>query len=435
MNRSFFASRRALMAAPLLCSASGLLGACASAQAAPADAHASVAATSTPVPAARAAQDTLLAMSRIMSLPAAERAAWTRYVQTSAENRRRDRAFIDAELRAAGKDAFTPAPEGNGFSVRPAMNEAWFRTDEARRLADILVSYQTPTGGWSKRTDYVHPRQPGESFGSGDRWTWIGTLDNGATTEQLEFLGRAVAAQNVPAHRDAFARGIEYLLVSQQPGGCWPQVYPLEGGYHDAATYNDDLTVHALQVLRATAAGEYAFVPAEMRARAAAGVERGVECILATQVTVGGKRTIWGAQHDPISLEPVKARAYEHASLTGAESATIFDFLLGIPDPSPRVVAAIEAAVSWFRESAITGYAYAPRGSLTPQPGAGPLWARFYEIGSNRPIFSDRDGVIRYNLSEIGDERRTGYLWYTDKPATSLRRYERWVQRRTGNRE
>ncbi|MBB4634007.1 pectate lyase [Longimicrobium terrae] len=436
MNRSLFALRRARMAAPLLCSASVLLGACAPAQAAPADKPASVAATSAPAPAARAAQDTLLAMSRIVSLPAAERAAWTRYVQTSAENRRRDRAFIDAELRAAGKDAFTPAPQGNGFSVRSAMNEAWFRTDEARRLADILVSYQTPTGGWSKRTDYVHARQPGESFGSDDRWTWIGTLDNGSTTEQLNFLARANAAHNVAAYRDAFARGIEYLLVSQQPSGCWPQIYPLEGGYHDAATYNDDATVHALQVLRATATGEHAFVPAELRARAAAGVERGVGCILATQVAVNGRKTVWGAQHDPISLVPVKARAYEHASLTGRESAAILDFLLGVQNPSPQVTAAIHAAAAWFRESAITGYAYVPRGNLTPQAGAGPIWARFYEIGTNRPIFSDRDGVIRYNLSEIGDERRTGYLWYTDEPATSLRRYERWMQRQTaGNRE
>lgn len=66
---------------------------------------------------------------------------------------------------------------------------------------------------------------------------------------------------------------------------------------------------------------------------------------------------------------------------------------------------------------------------LTASPGAGPLWARFYEIGTNRPIFSDRDGQVRYALSEIGEERRTGYLWYTDEPATTLRRYDRWAAR------
>jgi PelA/Pel-15E family pectate lyase len=242
------------------------------------------------------------------------------------------------------------------------------------------------------------------------------------------FLARAFAAHGDARHAAAFNRGIGYLVEAQRPTGCWPQVYPLMGGYHDAATYNDDATVHALEVLRR--AGRLDFVPAELRARAAAAVQRGIGCIVATQVQAGGRKTVWGAQHDPIGLVPVKARAYEHASLSGRESAAILNFLMQEPDPPPAVVQAIQAGAAWFRETAINGYTYVPRGGLTAQPGAGPLWARFYEIGTNRPIFGDRDGQVRYDLSEIGEERRTGYLWYTDEPATTLRRYERWVQRR-----
>ncbi|HYT69764.1 MAG TPA: pectate lyase, partial [Gemmatimonadales bacterium] len=66
--------------------------------------------------------------------------------------------------------------------------------------------------------------------------------------------------------------------------------------------------------------------------------------------------------------------------------------------------------------------------ALAAREGAGPLWARFYEIGTNRPIFSDRDGVIRYDLREIGEERRRGYLWYSDE-ASTLRRYDAWARR------
>ena len=374
--------------------------------------------------------DTLISMSRIDALPEPARGDWRRSVQGSRANAERDRAAMDAELRAAGKERWTPAPAGRGFTVTDGMTDAWFRGDSARRLADVLVSYQTPTGGWSKRVDFTHPRQPGESFSAEERWTWIGTLDNGSTTEQLRFLARAIAAHDDPAHRAAFLRGIEYLLAAQQPTGCWPQVYPLMGRYHDAATYNDDATIHALQVLRDAADGDFAWVPDELRARAGAAVERGIGCILATQVVVDGTRTAWGAQHDPIALAPVRARAYEHASLSGRESAAIVNFLLEVPEPSPAVVAAIESAAAWFRRTAIMGQHYVPRGGLTPREGAGPLWARFYEIGTNRPIFSDRDGQVRYDLSEIGEERRTGYLWYTDEPATTLRRYERWVARR-----
>ncbi|HEX2202613.1 MAG TPA: pectate lyase [Longimicrobium sp.] len=381
-----------------------------------------------PATSSSAAPDTLLSAARIAALPAAERAAWEAYLERSRRDAARDRAAMEAELRAAGKTAPEPAPAGRGFEVTRAMTEAWFRTDTARRLADVLVTYQTPGGGWSKRIDFTRPRRPGESWAS--EAGWIATLDNGATTSQLVFLARAFAAHGDPRHRASFERGVEYLLAAQQPTGCWPQVYPLRGGYHDAATFNDDATIHALEVLRDAAAGEPSLVPAETRARAAGAVERGVGCILATQVRVGGRRTVWGAQHDPIGFAPVKARAYEHASLSGRESAAILDFLMRIENPSPEVVEAVHAAAAWFRESAIRGYRYAPRGELVADSAAGPLWARFHEIGTDRPLFSDRDGVVRYSLSEIGEERRRGYLWYTDEPAATLRRYDRWAARR-----
>jgi PelA/Pel-15E family pectate lyase len=58
---------------------------------------------------------------------------------------------------------------------------------------------------------------------------------------------------------------------------------------------------------------------------------------------------------------------------------------------------------------------------------AKPLWARFYEIGANRPIFSGRDSVIKYSLAEIEHERRTGYGWYTSAPAALLEKdYPGW---------
>jgi PelA/Pel-15E family pectate lyase len=65
--------------------------------------------------------------------------------------------------------------------------------------------------------------------------------------------------------------------------------------------------------------------------------------------------------------------------------------------------------------------------AVVKDPGAPPLWARFYEIGTNRPIFSGRDGVVKYNLSEIEAERATGYRWYVDQPARLLtEEYPRW---------
>jgi PelA/Pel-15E family pectate lyase len=370
--------------------------------------------------------DSLLSAARVAGLPAAQREPWRQYITVSRQNRERDRAFIDAELRALGRARPTPAPAGAGFELQRSMDAAWFRTAAAKQLAAAIVTYQTPSGGWSKGIDFARPRRPGESFASDDSWSWIGTLDNNSTTEQLKFLASAYVAQRDTAHRDAFRRGVEYLLTAQFPNGCWPQVYPLQGGYHDAVTFNDDASIGALQVIRSVARGDFAFVPAELRTRAQVSLDHGIRCLLDTQIVMAGRKLAWGAQHDPLTLVPVAARAYEHAALSGRESATIVDFLMQIERPSKGVVAAVHAAAAWFRAAAINGYTYQPRGVLTAQPGAGPLWARFYELGSNRPIFSDRDGVIRYDLNEIGAERREGYLWYTDEPRSTLRRYDAW---------
>ena len=48
------------------------------------------------------------------------------------------------------------------------------------------------------------------------------------------------------------------------------------------------------------------------------------------------------------------------------------------------------------------------------------MWARFYEMGTNRLIFVGRDGVVKYNIGEIDEERRNGYRWYVDDAATLL---------------
>jgi len=371
--------------------------------------------------------DTLLGAARLGALPAPARQAWLDYLKASDDARARDRAAVDAELRAAGRSAWTPAPHADDFAVSAAMTGAWFATDEAGRIADVIVSFQTPSGGWSKAVDVTtRPRLPGEGFGSTDSWSWIGTFDNGATTEELRFLGAAARARADGRHAAAFLRGLDYIALAQFPNGCWPQSFPLDGGYHDAATFNDDAAVRVLRLLTAVARGDYAFVPADARGRAAAGVARGVSCIVASQVKVGGRLTAWGQQHDPLGLAPVKARAFEPASLASRESAGILEILMGLESPDAATVAAVHAAAAWLRATAIGGYAY-ESGALVPRAGAGPLWARLYEIGTDRPVFGDRDGSVHYELREISEERRLGYAWYVTSPAATLRRYDTWA--------
>lgn len=341
--------------------------------------------------------------------------AFTDYTRRSDSIKTGDEAVRD--LKAA--------PLGPGFFLHDSMTAAWFAGPKAESLANILTTYQAPNGGWSKRIAFTRPRAADEGFTSEGNRMWLSTLDNGATTEQLRFLSARLKQKPDAMLRTAYQRGLNYLLSAQYPNGCWPQIYPLAGNYHDALTFNDDVIINALEVLKA-AITDTANVQSDLRARASNAVQQGVQCIVTTQVLIDGARTVWAAQHDPLTLVPVKARAYEHAALSGRESAAVIDFLMSLDHPTPEVVRAVHAAADWFRKAAIYGYTYAPRQELVPKQGAGPIWARFYELGTNRPIFSDRDGIVRYNLMEIGEERRRGYLWYTDEPVTTLRRFERW---------
>ena len=54
-----------------------------------------------------------------------------------------------------------------------------------------------------------------------------------------------------------------------------------------------------------------------------------------------------------------------------------------------------------------------PRGHdrvVVPTPGA-VLWNQFYEMGTDRPIYVGHDSQGYYQLREIGNERRAGYIY------------------------
>jgi PelA/Pel-15E family pectate lyase len=371
---------------------------------------------------------TLLAPARIGRYARGDSAAWMAYLARSRALHARDTASMNAELRRVGRDTMTRAPYAHDFDVKPWMTPAWFATDSARRVAEHILTYQAPDGGWSKHVDFTRgPRAPGQSyFAETNAWSWIATLDNSSTTEEMRFLALADRARPDARYRAAFLRGLDWLLAAQAPNGCWPQNFPLEGSYHDAITFNDDAVVLALRRLDETARGDYPFVPAARRDPARAAAARGVECIVRTQVRVRDTLTAWGQQHDPLTLAPTSARSYELTSLSALESAQIVDYLLELPRPSARVVTAVHAAADWLRrvarrDSVYEGY------ELRARPGAGPLWARLSEIGTDRPIFSNRDGVLLYDFDRLTDRRR-GYGWFTVAPAETLRRYDAWAK-------
>ena len=342
-------------------------------------------------------------------------------------------AAVALAMTAAAPVHAETAPTRWGTSVvrQPAD---WYASPEAGRIADSLLLYQSIEGGWPKNTDMmVPPSGPLDPVAAN-------TFDNEGTTLPLTFLARVISAGGeTPARRAAFDRGLDYVLAAQYANGGWPQFFPLRPGYYSHITYNDDAMVRILTLVSDVAAGRtgYGFVDPDRRARAAEARARGIDVILKTQVVQDGKPTAWCAQHDEVTLAPAWARRYEPPSLSGHESVGVTRFLMSIDQPSPEIIAAVEGAVAWFRSTAIPDSAVErftdaegrPDRRVIAAPGQ-TLWARFYELGTNRPIFMGRDSQIRGSLAEIEQERRAGYNYFDATAARLIQTdYPAWRAR------
>lgn len=308
---------------------------------------------------------------------------------------------------------------------------AWYASAEARDAADRVLRYQSSAGAWPKNTDLLAPATPAE-IDVINRGGKANTIDNGATTLPIRFLAGVGGATGGETYRAAVIRGVDYLLASQYKNGGFPQFYPLHQGYYSHITYNDGAMINALTLLRDVAAGRppFRFVDTGRRTRAAAAVTRGIDCILKTQIKQDGRLTAWCAQHDEVTLAPAWARKYEPPSLSGCESVGIVHFLMSIEQPSSEIIGAVEGAVAWLRAVPITGQRLdrikhadgRTERLLVPDPAAPLLWARFYELGTNRPLYMDRHSVPVYEFAEIDDERRSGYNYLGTWPAGLLER-------------
>jgi PelA/Pel-15E family pectate lyase len=377
-----------------------------------------------------------LAAPRIAGLALADQAPWRAYLARSRALMAADQAALAAE-RGAGPVPADPPEGANGGAGMPLNRPAaWYGSAPARHVADDIVSFQTPAGGWGKNVDRGGPlRQRGQNYVATGN-SYVGTIDNNATTTELRFLARVQAqapGTEGEGYRASFARGLRYLLDAQYPNGGFPQVYPLEGGYHDAITFNDDAMVDVMELLRSVAArqGDYAFVPPALASEAGDALARSLRLVLATQIVASGVRTGWCQQHDMLSLAPVGARNFEPAALASHESASLLMFLMRESAPSPQLVASVHAGVAWLRGVALRDHAWTRTSPelgrrLVAQPGAGPLWSRYYDIASMKPIFGDRDRSIHDDVNELSLERRNGYGWYGTWPQQVLAAYEAW---------
>ncbi len=322
-------------------------------------------------------------------------------------------------------------------------SQEFFQSDEARRIGDQLLLYQRVTGGWPKNIDMAKPLSDKEREKiAADKYKHNdSTTDNDATTLQIYFLSRLYQATKDVRYRDAFRQGVAYLLSGQYENGGWPQFWPVMRDYQIHITYNDDAMANTMILLRDIAAQKEPYqgdlTDDQLRQQMTKAFNKGIECILNTQIVTDGELTVWCQQHDRETLLPAHARAFELPSYCTMESAMLTRLLMELPNPDERVKKAVHAAMRWFDKYKLTGYKVERTGrpgsadqntKLVKDTLAPPMWARFYDLELCEPFVCDRDGVPRRHLEQIGAERRNGYAWYTDRPISLYKRYQKWAK-------
>lgn len=332
------------------------------------------------------------------------------------------------------------------------QNPAWWSSAEAIRIAENVLLYQKDIGGWYKDIDmHMILSQTAKDGLVASKSNNAGcTIDNGAVKLELTYLSKVHNAIADGAFKTeiatAFLKGVQYLLDAQYDNGGWPQFYPLRGGYSNHITYNDDAMQNAMTILRHISLkdGEFSVEAADSTvADALEAWNKGLDCILNTQYSQDGLLTSWCAQHHYSTLQPVMARSYELASLSGAESEAVITLLMSVDNPSFAIRRAIYHAVNWYDDTRIKGQRieHFVNGDglddirVVADATAPDMWARFYTLEDNTPFFCDRDGIMVFSIAEITHERRTGYSWYTSAGFDVFAGYSTWYPKWGSNTE
>lgn len=293
--------------------------------------------------------------------------------------------------------------------------------------ATNLISWQMDHGGWSKDMPQIYTRQ---WDGTESKSVWksngheLGTIDNDATTSEIRLVANAYQLTADPRFKNSVLRGVDFLNQLQYPSGGFRQVYPQRGQnpsssvwYSNYVTFNDHATIRVLSLLEDIILENEPFqgdlFTQEQRNQAREALMSGVEYILHAQIISAGDLAGWGQQHDPVSYEPLHGRAYEHPSIAVDETVGIVEWLMNQTVlQSDEIDQAVQSSLAWLDQARLTNTRYERRiePHFFPQAGVD-SWYRFYEVNTERPIFSGRDGIVRYSIMEIEQERRFGYAW------------------------
>lgn len=367
-------------------------------------------------------------------------------------------AFINAQSNKKDADVITTKPFGDSERhwygikdptnlVDPVPNQPKYPESDYTKIADNMILFQRANGGWPKNYDMkaiLTPEQV-EKVAS-TKAILHTTFDNETTYTHVYYLAQVYTATKIEKYKEACQKGIQFILDAQYANGGWPQYFPLEKNYSRHITFNDGAYMGIINLLDKIVHNNpnFSFLDEALKSKVTQSYNKGLDCILNMQIKDNGRLTAWCQQHDEVTLAPAWARKFEPPSICNAESVDVVLFLMKIKNPDGRIIQSIQSAVKWFEDSKIyntriesfeidafeSKYKTVKRDvRAVADPAAAPIWTRYYELGTNKPLFSDRNSELLYSLAEVSVERRNGYAWYTSSPQKVLDKYPDWQQK------
>ncbi len=302
----------------------------------------------------------------------------------------------------------------------------------SEHYAKNIMSWQMEHGGFG-----VHDITFYEKLWDGNqkRSEWVskgqelGNFDDGATVAEVRFLAEVYRntkdASLKRLIKESVDRCLHFIFTSQYENGGWPQVYPRrhKRPYSNNVTLNDDAMIRTMVLLSDILAGVAPFdthlVAEDIKADIYPRLSSAVSYLLKAQIVNDNELTIWSSQYDIESNAPASARSYELKSKSGRESVGVLAYLMNWPEQDEKVIAAVSAGVAWYKANKVRDIALI-NGEFIEETGS-ELWYRFYEVDSSVPFFAGRDGIKKYDLALVEDERRKGYSWGSNYASKVLR--------------
>lgn len=293
--------------------------------------------------------------------------------------------------------------------------------DAAQKAADALIYGQHRLGGWHYAIDFEPKGLRNWYKTKASKFKWgmeeqrfyngNATFDDSNTSSATRFLLRFYLASKSEKYRQPLLKALDFMLIAQYPNGAFPQRFPLRhdfvhDGFPDYTSYytlNDGAAKGNIEVLLEAYQhlGDKRYLESAKRA---------VDFLIAVQGPED--QAGWAEQYHPDTMQPVKARTHEPAGFVVRESEQVIELLQTFYKMTGdrRYLRPIPMCLAWFdrlNREAIE-FKHPP--------------ARYYELGSNLPVYvlrTDKTTSEGYGIYLWSNTNSQGSIGLSSDPGRS----------------